>query len=145
MSSAGFRESVCALIRRYRGVVLFEFESLVIICHHRLALSPVTMDPSDVGHKDAWFSANIGAEVPRIAGRRCEHRTLTDFVNVVDPFVFGVLGRFDCVDVFGFQMFQAVSDPVDGLLDGDQHFTQHRRTPGTRDGEEVRKPRHLEP
>ena len=90
--------------RRYRGVVLFELESLVVICHDRLALSPVTVDAPDVGHEDTRFSDDIGAEVPRIARRRREHRALTDFVNVVDPLVFGVHRRFDCIDAFGFQM-----------------------------------------
>ena len=115
-------------------MVLFEPESLVVICHDRLALSPVTMDSPDVGHEDTRFSDDIGAEVPRIARRCREHCTLTDLVNVVDPFVFGVLGRFDCVDVFAFQMFQAVSDPVDVLFDRDQHITQYRRAPRARDG-----------
>ena len=101
------------------------------------------MDSPDVGHEDTRFSDDIGAEVPRIARRCSEHCTLTDLVNVVDPFVFGVLGRFDCVDVFGFQMFQAVSDPVDVLFDRDQHITQYRRAPRARDGEQVGKPRHL--
>ena len=66
-----------------------------------LAARPVARIAADVRHEDPRLTWDVGTEIPRIAGRRGEHRAYGDLIHVRDPFGFGFLARFDRAFVHG--------------------------------------------
>ena len=62
-----------------------------------------------------------------------------------DPARFRLDGRLDGRNVLRFEMTDAVGDPVDMLLDGEDHVRLHRRAARPGDDKEVGKSRHHQP
>jgi hypothetical protein len=66
---------------------------LVSIPGDFVALSLIRGDAADIRHKDARLAWDIRPEVPGI-GEQVECR-IGDLVDVLDPFVLGLLGGFN--------------------------------------------------
>src|SRR5882757_3386459 len=100
---------------------------------------PVRADAADIGHEDARLARHVGAHVPGI-GLRIE-RGVGDLVDVGDPLFLGPLLRLDRLEAVLAYVGDAIADPVDMLLDRDDHVRQHRRAAGAGDEEEIGKAR----
>src|SRR4029078_6366747 len=89
---------------------------------------PVGPDSADIGHEYPGFAGHVGAHVPGV-GLRIE-RGVGDLVDRGHPIVLGVLLRFHGVEIAVAHIGDAVADPVDMLLDRDDHVPHTRRTAG---------------
>ena len=66
---------------------------------------------------------------------------MRDLVDVINPIVLGILVGFHGSEIAAAHPGEAVGDPVDMLLDRDDHVAQHRRAAGAGDDEQVGKTR----
>ena len=119
------------------GLDLLEDEALVPLGHDLVALATVLADSADVRHEDARLARDVGAQVPGVAGRRREHGAAGDLVHVGDPLVLRLDRSLDGTELVAVQVGDQVSDPIDVLLDGDEHVAQHGRAARPCDREQV--------
>ena len=72
-----------------------QLEASVTVARHLIAFFTIQSHATYVGHEDARLARNIGTEVPRVAGLRCEHRVLRDVVDVGYPLILSLSRRLN--------------------------------------------------
>src|ERR1700754_3128713 len=95
----------------------------------------IDADAADIGHENARLARNVRAHVPGI-GLRIE-RLVRDLVDVLDPAVLRFPTRFDDIQIVPAHMGDAVGNPVDMLLDRDDHVAEDRGTTGAGNDEQI--------
>lgn len=79
----------------FRNGSLLELEPFVSTSGDFVALASVLTDTADVRHEDSRLAGNIGTEIPGVAGRRGQHRSIGDLVHVGDPLLLRLDGGLD--------------------------------------------------
>jgi selenocysteine lyase/cysteine desulfurase len=92
---------------------------LIALRRNLVADLTVWPDAADIRHENPRLAGDVGAHVPGI-GLRVE-RGVGDLVDVGDPAVLGFLLRLHGVEAALAQIRETVGDPVDMLLDRDDH------------------------
>src|ERR1700730_14684932 len=110
-------------------------ESFVVLRRYFVALLAVDSDAADVGHEDARLARHIRPDIPGVGGGI--EGFVGHFVDVLEPQGFSFDSGFDAIEVVPGQVADAVRDPVNVLLDRDDHVAEHRRATRTRDDEQV--------
>src|SRR3954454_7162822 len=122
-ASSGMRHSASIRSRRDKGSSVLwgvgcagrgsdgEQEALVALGGDLVALLAVLPDAPRVGHEDPWLAGHVGANVPGV-GLGVEG-VRGDEVDVVDPLVLGLRGRFDRGETLLPQVLDGVAHPVD--------------------------------
>ena len=117
------------------GGRLLEHEALVVVVGDLVAFLAVGADAAGVGHEDAGFAGDVGAEVPGIG----EHKEsgFGDFVDVGDPGLLSLRIGFGGLDSMFAHPGDEVGDEVDVLLDADGHVAEDGGASGAGDHEHV--------
>src|SRR3954468_11739927 len=143
---AGRKVVHCRVALRVTGVRLraAHDETLVALGSDIVADRAVASHAAGVRHEHARLAGDVGAEIPGMDGER-EQSCVRGRVDVLAPLFRRFGRRLAAVDAVLAHMGDAVSNPLDVLLDRHGHVAKHRRASRARYGEEIRKARNLQP